>query len=316
MQLSIREVVQLSQRCFAAADLPRGLAAENGTAIWWEQLYRGTGLRTLHGLLDDLEEWDRSQLTRTDDSAPTSVIDGGSQPSLLSSTPALDLCSAHADRHGVGMAHASIAAGDETLSLLGHTAFRAAERGLLPVVSYADPEGGSGTVLGVPDEPYPRLAEATFDSPPRSYVELAAAAESGAHQSANAPLTQVFFDGPEDSDHAVDDERLLARLLGRATEPSQRSHQSAPGYVLVCLDPTHPRHSCDLRQVVEQYIDEHAADFSTVFEPDAIADRLETLMETGVEVERNVWEDVYEYNTGVLTPSFEGSERGAGADIL
>ena len=35
MRLAVREVLQLSERCFSAAGLPEGVARTAAEAVWW-----------------------------------------------------------------------------------------------------------------------------------------------------------------------------------------------------------------------------------------------------------------------------------------
>ena len=51
MKLAVREVVQLSQRCFLAAGFDEGSALTNAKRIWWAEAHNGAGLTTLHDLL-------------------------------------------------------------------------------------------------------------------------------------------------------------------------------------------------------------------------------------------------------------------------
>jgi len=34
-----------------------------------------------------------------------------------------------------------------------------------------------------------------------------------------------------------------------------------------------------------------------------------------VEVERDIWQDIFEFSNRILAPPFEGSEKGAGFDL-
>jgi LDH2 family malate/lactate/ureidoglycolate dehydrogenase len=312
MQVSIREVLQLAERCFAAAGFSKGNARANAESIWWTEAYRGRGLTTLHTLLDGLESCDRTALTRSDRSATVPVIEGRGQPSIVASDPVLDFASARASRTGVGLAYATTAADDPSLPAIGHVAYKAAERGTVSVLVYTD-GSDSGTFLGVPTDSKPLLAEAEFGAPPAGLRDVCDIVASGSHQQRHAPLMQVLFDESTGETHGVADELLVERFLQRATTSADAADATTePGFALLCLDPRHPRRPERVQRVATQFIDDRETQFATVYSPERVCDRVETLMQEGVEVDRDVWEDVFEYNTGVLTPPFEGSKQGAG----
>lgn len=325
MHLSVREVFQLSERCFAAAGFAEGPARANAEAMWWTEAYRGAGLDTLHGLLSELPELDRAALTCRDRSGAASVIEAGGQPSVVSSTPATDLSCSHADQHGVGIVRATVRRGDASFPALGHVAHTAAERGFLPVVLAADGRDRAATVVGVPDRPRPLLAEVELAAPSVGYRRLLEVLRAGCHGRRDTPLTQAFFAdaGTTGGEYPVADQRLLARLLRRATEPAggaEGEGEGEPGFVTVCFDPRHPLRADGLARVVERFVDggrldERAGAETTVFRPADVQARAERLLREGVDVEEAVWRDVFEFSSGILAPPFEGSHRGAGFDI-
>ncbi|WP_435320966.1 hypothetical protein [Haloarchaeobius sp. TZWSO28] len=313
MQVSIREVLQLAERCFAAADFSKGTARSRAEAIWWTEAYHGSGFSTLHSMLDGLPAYDHSALRMRVSGSLFSVVDGADQPSIVSMDATVDLSCSHAERHGVGLGYATICADDETLATIGHAAFRVAQRGLIPLVLYTDGGERSGAYIGSPDRPYPILAEVALESPAVTFVDIVDAIESGLYQQHHTPLAQAVFDTVDDSELSFADERLLKRLLQGATEPSPTAGSEAdPGVVVLCLDPTHARFTDGLQGIPERFVDDHETSLETVFRPGRIEGRVETLMNDGVEVDRQRWEDVFEFNTGVLAPPFEGSEKGAG----
>jgi LDH2 family malate/lactate/ureidoglycolate dehydrogenase len=316
MKVSVREVFQLSERCFSAAGFAEGPAQANAETMWWTETYRGSGLTTLHGLLDELFELDRTQLALRDRSSMVSVIDSNDQPSLISSTPALDLSCTRAKQHGVGIAYSTISHHDNTLPTLGHIAHKAAERGLLSIVLSANSEAESATIVGAPDYPQPRIIELELAAPSVSYTELLNVIRTDLHYQHHSPLIQAFFKGSEDTHRSAADERLVDRLLHRATKPA-RDHRSEvdPGFVSICIKPTHPLRSESIRPLVDRFLDDQEAMFTTVFHPQRIQDRTETLLHEGVEIDRDVWRDIFEFSSGVLAPPFEGSQRGAGFDL-
>jgi LDH2 family malate/lactate/ureidoglycolate dehydrogenase len=313
MNISVREVFQLSERCFSAAGFAEGPAQANAETMWWTETYRGSGLTTLHGLLDELFELDRTQLALRDRSSMVSVIDSNDQPSLISSTPALDLSCAQAKQHGAGIAYATISHHDDTLPALGHVAYKAAERGFPSVVLFMDGEAESATIVGIPDHPQPRIAEVELAAPSVSYVELLNVIKADLHHQYHSPLTQAFFRGSEDTHRSVVDERLVDRLLNRAMKPAQdRRSEADPGFLTICIEPTHPRRSVGIQPLVDRFLDDREATFTTVFHPQRIRDRTETLLHEGIEIDRDVWRDIFEFSSGVLAPPFEGSHKGAG----
>lgn len=315
MHLAVREVLTLSERCFAAAGLAEGPARAAAEAVWWSELYRGSGLTTLHGLLPELPEWDRDGLTATDRNAFVSVVDGSTQPSLVASTPAVDLACAGASRHGVGLVHAATAPADATVPMLGHAAYAAAERGLLSTVLATGGAGRPRTVIGRPDDPHPLVAERELDAASAGHAALSAVIRAGVYGRRDNPLTQASFTGESGTEYGTAGERMLNRLLDRSVAPTDGDSDVQPGFVLVCVDPDHPRHSGDLRRVVDRFVDAREAEFTRTFPPAEIRDRAGTALREGVEVEEAVWRDVFERSSEVLAPEFEGSYRGAGFNI-
>jgi LDH2 family malate/lactate/ureidoglycolate dehydrogenase len=315
MRLAVREVLELAERCFAAAGFPEGPARAAAESVWWTELYRGSGLETLHTLLPDLPEWDPDALRIADRSAFVSVVDGSTQPSLVASTPAVDLACAGASRHGVGVVHVGTDPADGTVPTLGHAAYAAAERGLLSVVLATGGDGRPRTILGRPDDPHPVLAERELDSPSAGHAELSAVISWGAYDRRDNPLTQAFFTGAPETEYGTAGERLLDRLLQQSTAPSGGEADVDPGFTVLCLDPDHSRHSGDLRRVVDRFVDERAAALTRTFRPAEISDRAGAALENGVVVEEAVWRDIFDRSSEVLAPEFEGSYRGAGFNI-
>ena len=315
MRLSVREVLQLSERCFSTAGLPEGMARAAAEAVWWSELYRGTGLTTLHALLPSLPGWNRGALTTTDRNTFVSVVDGSSQPSLVSATPAVDLACAGATRHGVGLVHAATAPDDETVPMLGHAAYATAERGLLSVVLTTDGADRSRTLIGRPDDPHPLVAERELDAPSGSHAALSAVVRSEALDRRDNPLTQASFTGESETEYGTAGERMLNRLLDRSVAPSDGDSGVQPEFILVCIDPDHPRHSGDLRRVVDRFVTDYEADLTRTFRPAEISDRAGTALNEGIEVDEAVWQEVFDRSSEVLAPEFEGSYRGAGFNI-
>jgi len=312
MQLATREVLELAERCFSVAGFEEGPARAVAETVWWTELYRGSGLETLHGLLPALPAWDRTALRFEERGELVSVVDADGQPGLVSSTPAVDLASAAASRHGVGIVQATGADDDATVPMLGHVTYAAAERGFLSVVLATDGADCHRTVVARPEDPHPRLAERDLDAPSAGHAALSGALRAGVHTRRDNPLTQAFFTGGADTAFGTAGERLLNRLLHRAVEPGATDGVE-PGFILVCLDPDHPRHTGGLRRVVDQFVRDER--FTRTFSPTEIQARVETLLQDGVTVDEAVWRDVFDRSSEVLAPEFEGSYRGAGFNI-
>ena len=309
MLLSVREVLQLSRRCFVAAGFDEGAATANARRVWWAEAYKRTGLSTLHDLLESFPDLDpdREELRRHN--PLVSVIDSGTRPGVAASTPALDLSCAHADAHGIGIAYATAGPEDPSRPLLGHVAYDAAERGFHAVLL----QGGaadSRTVVAAPEQPRPLVAECELPSPSESYRLVRDVVDAGLDHRRHNPLAQAFFDGEAGEEaYATADARLADRLLCRSVEPAGRAADE-PGFVVLCLDPSHPFHSSEIWQVAERFVT--GDDRLEVYRPEALQERVGELVENGVEVDRAVWRDVFEFSKGVLAPPFEGSEQGAG----
>lgn len=315
-RLSIREVSQLAGRCFAAAGLPDGLAEANAEAVWWTEVYKERGITTLHRLLDDLPDWDRSAVSLEKQGSMISAVDADDQPSLVSGAAVLDMSCAQADSHGYGITSATIPSGDPTIETIGHLAYRAAKRGYISILLYADAEGESGTVLGTPEQPLPLLAETTLDAPSVSYDEILNLVDSDAYRYSNYPMMQVFFDRDEENRYSTAETRLLSRLLRRSIVPAAESRfATESGYVVICVDPRYPRYPDEVQHIVERFIADHDTDLTAVFDPDEISERTGRLTREGVEVDDAVWRDVFDFSSGVLAPPFEGSEADAGFEL-
>jgi len=110
------------------------------------------------------------------------------------------------------------------------------------------------------------------------------------------------------------DAKLLYRLVHRSVE-SKPDAEMDPGFVVICIDPRHPRYSDEVRQVADQTIQKEGRLFDRRFSPEESRDRVSRLVNEGVEVERDIWQDIFEFSNRILAPPFEGSEKGAGFDL-
>jgi len=313
MKLSVREVIQLSQRCFLAAGFDEGSALTNAKRIWWAEAYNGAGLTTLHDLLSVLPDIDPGGQTFERHHSMVSVVDGGGQPSIATGTPTLDLACAHADTHGIGFAYASADPDDPSLSALGHLAYHAAERGYHALVVHEGGANPSRTAVAAPSQPRPLIGEYEMPDPSVTFARLREIIDTGVDGRHHNPLSQAFFVADDAGDrYESADARLLDRILQQALEPApEGGREGETGYVVVCHDPSHPFHSREIWQVTEQFIRDGDPRLD-VFDPGRMGERIGTLVHEGVEVEESVWRDIFEFNKGVLAPPFEGSEKGAG----
>jgi len=314
MHLSAREVFQLSYRCCYAEGFPDGSSRAIANAIRWTELARGTGLTTLHGLLEELPDLERSRVGLRDRSPCFAALDGDGQPGLVAVNPALDLACSMADRHGMGVVHTPVPRDDPTLSTLGYAAYRAGERGRASVVLYTDGAGQSAGIVGTPDQPCPQVAEMALDAPPASYGGIERVVEAGLHRQRDNPLFQAFFSESVADQHTTANKRLLHRLLRGAVDPA-RAGDAGPGFVTICIDPTHPQYTSGVQHLLAEFVEERAAEFTTVYRPDKFAERATAQLCEGVDVDGEVWEDIFEVSSGILAPPFEGSHQGAGFDI-
>lgn len=313
MILSTREVVDLAARCFSAAGFDPGTSRANATAIWWTEVYHGSGFETLHAMLDDLDE----QIATTPDldrrGSPISSLNGRGLPCLVSALPALDLSCAHAQRDGSGITYVGDAAVGVDGNVLGALAHRAAKRGYIGMVLSVDDAGTSRTTVATPSQSWPTLAETELPTPSAGYAAVERAIQTGRHSAAEAPLFRSSFDASEPGPFDTADARLLYRFLQQTTEPSSEASTDS-GFVVACIDPSHPRYSASVGCVADRVM--HTDDpFDRRFEPELIRERLSRFIEEGVDVERERWRDVFEFSNGVLAPPFEGSEKGAGFDL-
>lgn len=310
MKLSVREVFDLSERCFYVAGFAEGPARANAETVWWTELTKDTGLTLLHGLLDDLQDFDRTRLTRRGNAAMP-IVDGDGQPSIVSGTPSLDLCCAKARRRGCGITHTTVDPGDDTAAALGHLAHAAAKRGLLTVVLYANHAGDAVTVVGIPDQPHPRVGETILPCPSTAHASVLEAADADIDDYPDGLLTHAVFDDEVETRAETADGRLVTRLLDDATRPSGGHPDVPAGFVTICLDPTHPSQPRRVERLFREGLD--AA--TTVFDPERIGERADRLLRDGVDIDEAVWRDLFEYGSDILAPEFEGSYRGAGFEI-
>lgn len=315
MILSVREVIELAERCFAAAGIDEGTARANATAIWWAEAYHGSGIETLHDLLGPLDELGTTtpELERRD--SPISVLSGAGQPCLVSGTPALDLACAHADRYGTGITYVRESAVSVDGGAIGAFPYRGADRGYVTVALSVDSDGGSRTAIGTPRRLRPALAETTLPAPSKGYAAVEHAVDTGRQAAREAPLFRAFFDEPRAAEpFGTVDAKLLYRLVCRSVEPKP-DPETDPGFIIACTDPRHPRYSGAVGQVVDRTLRADERVFDRRFPPEESQDRVGRLVDEGVEVERDVWRDIFEFSNGVLAPPFEGSEKGAGFDL-
>lgn len=312
MILSVREVIELAERCFAAAGFDEGTARANATAIWWAEAYHGSGIATLHGLLKPLDELDTATpgLGRRD--LPISVFNGAGQPCLGSAIPALDMACAHASVYGIGITHVSQSDVSVDGDALGALPYRGADRGYDTFALSVDSDGKSQTVISTPRQRRPALAETTLPAPSKEYAAIEHAVNTGRQAADEAPLFRALFNEPWGTEpFRTVDAKLLDRLVCQSVEPTSDA-ETGPGFVIACVDPQSPRHSEEVRQAVDRTLREEGHLFDRQFPPEESQARVRRLVDEGVEVERGVWQDIFDFSNGILAPPFEGSEEGAG----
>jgi len=326
MKLSVREVLELSERCFAAAGFDHGTARANGAAVWWAQAYRGTGIATLRDLLDRLERLDATTPALNRRASPISVLGGRGLPCVVSTAPALNLACAHADRYGTGVTRVAESAVDADGELLGALAHRGAERGYVSVVLSAADDEQSRTVLGAPNGSRPVIAETELAAPSGGYAAIERAVQTGQFRAREAPLFRACFDDAAEMDpYDTTDARLFHRFLRRSTESfaggglvadtePDFDAQDDRGFVVACVDPRHPRYSDDVGRVADRAVSDSSL-FERTYRPADVRERVDRLVHEGVEVDRERWRAVFEFSNGILAPPFEGSEKGAGFDL-
>ncbi len=315
MKLSSREVFQLADRCLASVGLSRGASKANAKSIWWTEVYRERGLTTLHRIVKESPTLDPATLFLEDQTSVFSIVDSGDQPSIVSSTAALDFSCSQAKQEGIGITYSSIPVSDSSFPTIGHTAYNAANRGMVSVVLTEYPDG-SGCFIGVPSRPHPIVAETKLEGPSLSYTKLLSVIDSGLYRQRHSPLVQAFFDPGEGSSRSATDAATLEQLLDGATEPNPAGVDSNErGFFTICVDPNHPRNSADIRRVADQFVDEQADALTTVHCPSEIRKRGRALIEEGVDVEERVWEVLFECSNGIFSPDSVGSETGAGPSL-
>lgn len=313
MRVSVREVLTLSQRCFVASGFEHGVARDKAESIWWTEAYRGTGFETLQSLLDDLDKLSTDRLTLSDRSELVSVVDGDGQPGIVPGTQTLDFACSQASHQGVGIGRATTCENDPSHPTLGSLAYRAAERGYLAVVLATTGTGSSTTILGTQAQPRPLVADANLDAPAESYGEIMEFVDDGLHHQQHYPLARAFFKGHVGENYGTADARLFQQLVKRSVAPYRGgSSDWTPGFLVVCVDPSHRRYSGDVGRIIREFVDDHEDAFTNVFQPETVGDRISRLATEGVEVDRDAWREVFECSKGILAPRFEGSEKGAG----
>lgn len=315
MKLSSREVFQLADRCLASAGLSNGASKANAKSIWWTEVYKDCGLTTLHRIIEESPTLDPSKLSLEDQTSVFSIVDGGDQPSIVSSTAALDFSCSQAEQEGIGITYASIPEADSSFPTIGHTAYNAADRGMLSIVLTASPDG-SRSFIGVPRRSQPLIAEMKLNGPSSSYAKLVDVIDSGLYRQRHCPLVQAFFEPGEGSGRSATDAATLKQLLANSMEPTSGDVDSGErGFFTICLDPNHPQSSTEIQRVADQFVDQRADTLTSVYRPSDIAEKGGTLIEEGVDIEKQAWEELFEFSNGIFAPDSLGSETGAGPDL-
>ncbi|MFC7212575.1 hypothetical protein ACFQO4_00555 [Saliphagus sp. GCM10025334] len=315
MKLSSREVFQIADRCLASAGLSKGGSKASAQSIWWTELYRDCGLTTLHRIIEESPTLDPARLSLEDQTSTFSIIDSDDQPCIVSSTAATDFSCSQAKQEGIGLTYSSIPKSDRSIPTIGHIVYNAASRGLVSIVLTDHPDG-TGSFIGVPGRSHPLVAEAFLEGPSRSYMMLRDIINSGLYRQEHSPLVQAFFNRGEAGGRSATDAATLERMLEGATERYSGDVDSDEfGYFTVCIDPNHPRNSAEIQRIANQFVDGQANALTTVYQLSEIHERGRELIEQGVDIEKQVWEELFEFSNGVFAPNSLGSKTGAGPSL-
>ncbi|QCS44712.1 hypothetical protein [Natrinema versiforme] len=315
MKLSSREVFQLADRCLASAGLSNGASKANAKSIWWTEVYKDCGLTTLHRIIEESPTLDPSKLSLEDQTSVFSIVDSGDQPSIVSSTAALDFSCSQAEQEGIGITYASIPEADHSFPTIGHTAYHAANRGMVAIVLAACPDG-SRSFIGVPRCSQPLLAEMNLNGRSSSYAKLVDVIDSGLYRQRHCPLVQAFFEPGEGSGRSATDAATLKQLLEDAMEPNPESVDSSErGFFTICIDPNHPQSSTEIQRVADRFVDQQADALTSVYRSSEIGEKGRTLIKEGIEIEKQAWEELFEFSNGIFAPDSLGAETGAGPSL-
>ncbi|WP_157744172.1 hypothetical protein [Halopenitus persicus] len=315
MRLSSREVFQLADRCLASAGLSRGVSKTNAESVWWTELYKERGLTSLHKIINETAELDQGRISIERQSSNFAILNEGGQPCIVSSTPALDLSCSKAKESGLGITYIPFTEQDSSFATIGHTAYNAASRGLISIVLTNSPDG-SRSFLAVPGEEQPIVAETKLQGPSESYRKLRSIITNGIYDRRHSPLVQAFFDQSQHTDPTTTDADTLQRLLAGAIRPaSGNNDDSESGFVTICYSPTHPQNATGMQRVAHEFVRENTDQLTTVYEPPTINEKRRKLINEGVVIERDVWEDLFEWSNGIFSPDSVGSETGAGPGL-
>lgn len=127
----------------------------------------------------------------------------------------------------------------------------------------------------------------------------------------DSPLKQLFFERERAYDLPAADERIVTRLLTEATEPELAADVEA-GFPPLCLDHRHVQYAAGVEDVVTTFLTDREDRFTRTLRPADAQARIDERLDTGVEVDRAVWRDLFDASSEVLVPEFEGSKEGAG----
>lgn len=315
MKLSSREVFQLADRCLASTGLPSGASKANAKSIWWTEVYKECGLTTLHRIIEESPTLDPAKLSLEDQTSSFSIIESGDQPSIVSSTAALDFSCSQAKQEGIGITYSSIPETDSSFPTIGHTAYNAANRGMVSLILTACPDG-SRSFIGVPSRSHPIIAEMKLNGPSSSYTKLLDVIDSGLYRQRHCPLVQAFFEPGEGSGRSATDAATLKQLLEDAIESDPEGVDSSErGFFTICIDPNHPQSSTEIQRVADRFVDQQADALTSVYRPSEIGEKGRVLIKEGIDVEKHVWEELFEFSNGIFAPDSLGSETGAGPSL-
>lgn len=316
MKLTLRELSQLPKRSFRAAGFTFGEADSLAKSIRWLEIYEESGLQILHKVIHNLEDLRDQSFSVKNHSASFVTIEAAENRALTNGLAALDLCTAKANTSGVGIVYSNIPAEDQTAPTLGHSVYAAAERGLFSLILISNQEGSTKTVLGVPDNPFPIIAEASFKTPTQAHERLFNILTDQKISKNDSPLEQAFFSMEKRGrQRSTDDAHLLSRILSASMTVNSDNNMRDSGFVQICFDPMFPNYSGEFLNVPRDHVEDHSDSFDFVREPEEIAEKVDKYVSEGLSVDREVWEDIVDYNRRRLLPIFQGSEKGAGVAL-
>lgn len=307
INVSVREVSDVTYRLFRAAGVPSGCAMRAATMVQHAEVYHGIGLRTLNRQLDLIEgAADPSGLDVHHGSGNVLILDAAGGTALAAGPPAMDLACAGAMERGVGVVWMSDARG---LSLLDELVYRttAASGDLVCILSWmvsdpgGEPLGESRTVISGPGSKGSIGVERVLPDPSALLVAVARLLEreDQATKGDNGKFgAELLSMGGEEGARRLIEQSLSEPSLGEIAPPS--------GAVMVCARmPDMPEIQFELllRQVLEQagYSD------ARIRTRDELDRSWEEVCASGIKINGETWSGLYEAARRMLVPEPQNS---------